>query len=127
MYHGESMRKLLVRWAVIVLSLFVAVFIVPGIRVEGDAWLAVAVMALVLGLINAILRPILSLLSCGCIVLTLGFFLLIINAFTLWFSSWIAVNIFGIGFYVDTFWAAFWGAMIVSVVTYLMSYLVYDR
>ena len=121
------MKKLLVRWAVIVLSLFVAVFIVPGIRVEGDAWLAVAVMALVLGLINAILRPILSLLSCGCIVLTLGFFLLIINAFTLWFSSWIAVNIFGIGFYVDTFWAAFWGAMIVSVVTYLMSYLVYDR
>jgi putative membrane protein len=105
----------------------VAVFIVPGIRVEDNAWLAVAVMALILGLVNAILRPILSLLSCGCIILTLGFFLLIINAFTLWISSWIAVNLFGIGFYVEKFWAAFWGAVIVSVVSYLVSYLVYEK
>ncbi len=121
------MRKLLIRWLVITIALIAAIFLVPGIRVEGNAWLIVTTAAIILGLVNAILRPILGLLSCGCIVLTLGFFLLILNAFTLWISSWIAVNIFGIGFYVENFWAAFWGAVIVSVVSYLMSYLVYDR
>ena len=119
--------RLLLRWLIIVVSLVVAALIVPGIHVVGtEAWLAYSVMAIVLGLINTIIRPILKLLSCGCIIATLGLFLLVINAFTLWLSSWIAVNILDIGFYVESFWAAFFGALIVSMVSFLLSMVLID-
>jgi putative membrane protein len=119
--------KLLLRWLIIVVSLVVAAWLVPGIHVVGtEAWLAYGVMAIVLGLVNAIIRPILKLLSCGCIIATLGLFLLVINAFTLWLSSWIAVNILRIGFYIDSFWSAFLGALIVSTVSFLLSIILID-
>ena len=70
------MLKLIIRWAIITLSLFVAVLIVPGIHVEGaNAWIGLAVVAIILGLFNAVLRPILAFLSCGCIIATLGLFI----------------------------------------------------
>ena len=113
--------KFLIRWVITIAALFVATAIVPGIRVaDTNAWIAFAVMALILGLINTFLRPVLQILSIGFIVLTLGIFLLIINAFTLWLSSRIA-QAFGIGFYVDGFFAAFWGSLIVSLVSWLLS------
>lgn len=116
--------KLLIRWGIVAASLVVAVLLVPGITIEGNsAWFAVAVMAVILGFVNAIIRPILALLSCGCIVATLGLFILVINAFTLWFSSWIA-NQLNIGFNVDGFWPAFWGGIVVSVVSFLLSLLI---
>lgn len=122
------MIRLLLRWLIIVISLVVAVLVVPGIQVVGtEAWIAYSVMAIVLGLVNAIIRPILKLLSCGCIIATLGLFLLVINAFTLWLSSWIAVNILNIGFFVDSFWAAFLGALIVSTVSFLLSIILIDE
>jgi putative membrane protein len=116
--------KLLVRWVIVSLALFAAVWIVPGIRVEGTAWIVYAVMAVILGLANAIVRPLLKLLTCPLIILTLGLFTLVVNGVTLWLSSWVAVNWFGVGFYVDGFWAAFFGALIVSVVTVALSALV---
>ena len=119
--------KWLLRWLIIVVSLFVAALVVPGIHVLGtEAWIAYSIMAIVLGLVNAIIRPILKLLSCGCIIATLGLFLLVINAFTLWFSSWIAVNLLNIGFVVESFWAAFFGALIVSMVSFLLSLVLID-
>jgi putative membrane protein len=118
---------MLLRWLIIVVSLVVAAMIVPGIHVEGtEAWIAYSVMAIVLGLVNAIIRPILKLLSCGCIIATLGLFLLVINGFTLWLSSWIAVNVLGIGFYIESLWAAFLGALIVSMVSFLLSIVLID-
>ena len=93
--------RLTIRWLVLAISLVVAVLIVPGITIESNAWIAVAVMALVLGLVNAIVRPILQFLSCGCIMATLGLFLFVINAATLWLSSWISQNWFEAGFVVD--------------------------
>jgi putative membrane protein len=57
--------KLLLRWVIIAFSLFVAAWLVPGIRVEGNAWLIYAVMAVILGLVNAVVRPLLKLLTCG--------------------------------------------------------------
>ncbi len=114
--------RLLLRWLIIVVSLVVAAWLVPGIHVDGtEAWIAYSVMAIVLGLVNAIIRPILKLLSCGCIIATLGLFLLVINALTLWLSSWIADNILHIGFKIDNFWSAFLGALIVSMVSFLLS------
>jgi len=118
--------KLLIRWAVASLALFVAAWLVPGITVDGGGWVVYAVMALVLGLINAIVRPLLKLLTCPLILLTLGLFVLVINGITLWLASAIAVNWFGVGFYVDGFWSGFLGALIVSVVTVILSALVKD-
>ncbi|MCX6640512.1 MAG: phage holin family protein [bacterium] len=119
--------KLLIRWLIIVCALYIAAWAVPGIRVSGDAWVAYGVTAAVLGLINAFLRPLLRLLSCPLILLTLGFFLLVINALTLWLASYLAQNWFEVGFYVDGFGSAFWGALIVSVVSVILSGIVKEK
>ncbi len=113
--------KLLIRWAIVAFSLFVAAWLVPGIQVEGNAWLIFTVMAVILGLLNAIVRPILALLTCSLVILTLGLFVLVINAVTLWLASYIAVNWFHVGFYVDGFWAAFLGSLVVSIVSVILS------
>ena len=119
--------KLLIRWVVASLALFAAAWLVPGIRVDGTGWVVYAVMAIILGLVNAVVRPLLSLLTCPLIILTLGVFVLVINGLTLWLASSIAVNWFGVGFYVDGFWAAFLGALIVSIVTVVLSALVKEE
>lgn len=119
--------KILIRWVIIVIALFVAEWLVDGIYVVGtDGWIAFSVMAVVLGLVNAIIRPILSCLACGCIALTLGLFLLVINGLTLWFSSWIAVNVLNVGFVVENYLSAFLGALIVSAVSFVLSLLLVD-
>ncbi len=116
--------KLLLRWVITSLSLFIAAELVPGIRVRPDGWTAFAAMAVILGLINATVRPILKLLSCPLIILTLGLFSLVINGFALWLASAIAVDWFHVGFYVDGFLPAFLGAIIVSVVSLILTVLV---
>jgi len=113
--------KLLIRWVIAGLALFAAAWFVPGIHIEGTAWIVFAVMAAILGLVNAIVRPLLKLLTCPLILLTLGLFVLAINGVTLWLASAIAVNWFHVGFYVDGFWPAFLGALIVSIVTVILS------
>ncbi len=113
--------NLLIRWVIASLSLFVAAWLVPGIHVEGNAWGVYAVMAVILGLINAVIRPILQVLSLPIIVLTLGLFLIVINGLILWMASAIAVKLFHVGFYVDGFWSALLGALIVSIVSMTLS------
>jgi putative membrane protein len=116
--------KLLIRWIITSLSLFVAAWLVPGIQVEQKAWTTFAIMAVILGLVNAVVRPLLKFVSCPLIVLTLGLFVLVVNALTLWFASSIAVNWFHVGFYVRGFFPAFWGALIVSVVSVVLTFIV---
>jgi len=116
--------KLLVRWVIAALALFVAAWLVPGITVDGNGWVVYAVMAVILGLVNAIVRPLLKLMTCPLILLTLGLFVLVINALTLLLASSIAVNWFNVGFYVDGLWPAFLGGLIVSIVTVILSALV---
>lgn len=118
--------RLLLRWLITAIALVAAVFIVPGITVEGNAYLAIGVTAIILGLINAFLRPVLHFAACGLIVLTLGLVLPFINGVTLWLASHIASEWFGVGFVVDGFWPAFWGALIVSVVSFILSVLAPD-
>ena len=117
--------KLLVRWVITSLALFAAAYIVPGIQVEGTAWIVYAVMAIILGLVNAFVRPLLKLLTCPLILLTLGLFTVVINAATLLVASWLA-QLLEIGFVVDGFWAALLGSLIVSAVTVVLSALVKD-
>jgi putative membrane protein len=115
--------KLLIRWVIASLALFMAAWLVPGITVDGNGWIIYALMAIVLGLVNAIVRPLLKLMTCPFILLTLGLFVLVINGLTLWLASAIAVNWFHVGFYVDGFWSGFLGALIVSIVTIVLSVL----
>lgn len=118
--------KLLIRWIITSLALFVAAWLVPGIRVEKEGWPVFAAMAVILGLVNSIVRPLLKLLSCPLIILTLGLFVLVINGVTLLIASAIAVRLH-VGFYVDGFWAAFWGSLIVSIVSVVLTALVRDE
>jgi len=119
--------KLLIRWIILSLALVVAAWLVPGIRVRPDAWTAYAAMAIILGFVNATLRPLLKLLSCPLILLTLGLFVLVVNGIALWLASRIAVDWFGVGFYVNGFGSAFLGALIVSVVSVILNLLVKDE
>jgi putative membrane protein len=119
--------KLLIRWAISALSLFTAAWFVPGIHVDdGRGWVVYAVMAVILGLANALIRPLLKLLTCPLIMLTLGLFTLVINAVTLLIASAVANNWLHVGFYVDGFWPAFWGALIVSIVSVVLNAFVSD-
>jgi putative membrane protein len=117
--------KLLIRWAGIAFALFVAAWVVPGIMVDGSGWVLYAIMAAILGIVNAFIRPLLKFLTCPLIVLTLGLFTLVVNALTLLLASWIA-NMAGVGFYVEGFWPALWGALIVSVVSVVLSVFLKD-
>jgi len=119
--------KILIRWVILSLALFAAVWIVPGITVEQNAWFIYAAMAVILGLVNAIVRPLLKLLTCPLILLTLGLFTLVINGFTLWLSSIIAQQWFNVGFNVDGFWSALLGAVIVSVVNVILTSLIKEE
>jgi putative membrane protein len=81
-----------------------------------DGWGALIIMALLLGFMNAFIRPVLLLLSVPFILVTLGFFILVVNALTFWFAGAIVP-----GFHVGGFWPAFFGSIIVSVVNWVMS------
>lgn len=119
--------KILVRWVITGLALLAAAWLVPGITVEGNGWTVYAVMAVILAFVNAIVRPVLKLLTCPLIILTLGIFVLVINGFTLWLASIIAQSWFGVGYSVDGFWAALLGSVIVSVVSVVLSALIRDE
>ena len=109
------------RWLVFMLALFVAAWLIPGIDVKGDGWVVYAITAAILALLNAILLPILKTLSCGLIILTLGFFSLVLNAAMFMLSSYLAQTWFNVGYVVDNFWSALLGSLIVSVVSMLFS------
>jgi putative membrane protein len=114
--------KFLIRWGITAAAVAVAAWLVPGISVDEPhrVW-TVILVALVLGLVNAFIRPLLSVLSCGLIVLTLGLFTLVINGLMLWLASAITVNWLGLGFHVNGFWNAVLGALIISVISLLVS------
>jgi putative membrane protein len=120
--------KLLIRWAISALSLFAAAWLVTGIHVDDSrGWIVYAAMAVILSLVNALIRPLLKLLTCPLILLTLGLFTLVVNAVSLLAASSIANNVFKVGFYIDGFWPAFWGAIIVSVVSIVLNAVIRDE
>ena len=116
--------RLIVRWLISAAAVWAAAYLVPGIRVEGGV-ADYLVVALVIGLVNALIRPIVSWLACGLIVLTLGLFLLVINAVLLLVAAWIAQQA-GAHFYVDGFVPALYGSIVISVVSFVLSMLLPD-
>lgn len=109
----------LVRWAISSAGLWVAAALVSGISFRGTGSLLIA--ALVLGILNAVVRPILVLLTLPFTVLTLGLFLFVVNAAMLKLSSAIVD-----GFQVDGFWSAVFGAMVLSLVSLVLNMFVSD-
>jgi len=116
--------RILISWVIIALSLAAAAYLIPGIRVTDTetlpGWATVAIMAIIVGLVNALIRPLLKVLTCPLIMLTLGLFTLVINAIMLLLAAWIGAQV-GLGFEVDGFWPAFWGALVVSIVSFILS------
>lgn len=106
--------KLLLRWVVNAGALLLLASYLPGITVSG--WYAALITALVLGLVNALIKPFLVILTLPINIITLGLFTLVINAILFWF-----VASFIEGFAVAGFWPAFWGALIMSLVSWLVS------
>lgn len=110
-----SVKRFLQGWLINTLAVLVAVWIVPGIRYEKPLDLLLA--SLILGILNAVLRPFLLFLALPLVLFTLGLFTFFINALLLYFVG----NAFGLGFFVDSFGAAFLGALIISVVSVILS------
>jgi putative membrane protein len=105
---------LLLRWVLSALSVIVTAYIVPGVRIA-NVWTAF-VAALIIGLVNALVRPILILLTLPVNIITLGLFTLIINALMFWLASSIVK-----GFDVANFSAAFWGALVFWLVSWFVN------
>lgn len=119
------MRNLLIRWMVNAVALGVAATLVRGIHTDGG-WQVLALTALIFGLINALIRPLVTLLTCPLIILTLGLFTLVVNAGMLLLASWLA-GIVGLGFTVDGFWPALWGGLIISIVSAALTMILKDE
>ena len=113
-----------VRVLVNAVALWVAVVLVGGVDVEAQTTAGkvgtVLAVAVIFGLVNAFIRPIALLLSCPLLILTLGLFTLVVNALLFWLTAAVS-NALGAPFEVDGFWAAFWGALVVSIVSWLLS------
>ena len=109
----------IIRLIVNAAALWVATRIVPGVTFDGGLIPFLAV-ALVFGVINATLRPLTKILTFPLILVTLGIFALVVNGLMLWLTSSLSSSL-GLGFHVSGFWAAFFGALVVSIVSALLS------
>jgi len=111
-------------WVVVnALALGVAVWLLDGIRISGaateDQMIRLVLVALIFGVVNAVVEPIVKLFSLPFIILTLGLFLIVINALMLMLTSWIAGEV-GLGFVVDGFWTAVLGGIIITISTWIL-------
>ncbi len=114
------MRGFVLRFVVTGVAVLVAVQVIPGLAI--DSFAAGAVGVLVLAILNAVFRPLLYLLSAPFIIVTLGLFMIVINAFLLQMVS-VLVN----GFHVHGFWPAVGGAVLISLVSWVMNLMVSER
>ena len=119
------MTKFVIRWLINAVALFAAVWIVPGISYSGE-WTGILWLALIIGLLNALVRPLLKFVTCPLIILTLGLFTLVINTGMLLLTRTIGQSL-GIGLTVDGFWSALLGSIVMSIVSVVMSVIFRDE
>lgn len=122
------MTRFILRWVINAVALFAAIALLQGngIHPQSTNWLSFVWLALIFGLINAVLRPILNFLTCPLVILTLGLGTLLINTLLFYLAGLIGTQ-FGVGFTVDGFVPAFLGALIVSVVSIVLTLLLKDE
>jgi putative membrane protein len=112
-------RPLLLHWILNAAALWVAAALIPGLDFTGGPGRLLLVAA-VFGVVNSTLRPLLTILTCPLIVVTLGLFTLVINALMLMVTGWLSES-WNLGFAVSGFWAAFFGGLVVGLVSMLLS------
>ena len=120
----------LIRIAVVAVALWVATLVVPGIGVAAGTpatrLLTLVGVALIFGLVNAVVKPVVKVLGCAFYILTLGLFALVVNALLFLLVGWLAGTV-GLPFVVNGFAAAFFGAIVVGIVSFLLHVVIPDR
>ncbi|MEV6374027.1 phage holin family protein [Micromonospora musae] len=120
----------LIRWAITAVALWITTVVVPGVHVGGrsgaNTVLTLVVVALIFGLVNAVLKPVIKVVGCIFYLLTLGLFALVVNALLFLLTDRIA-RALDLPFRIDGFWPAFWGAIVMAVVTWFISVVLPDR
>ncbi len=119
------MTRFILRWAINTVAIFLAIRFVPGISLQ-SSWVSVIWLALIFGLVNAFLRPLLKLLTCPLIILTLGLFTLVINTFLFWLTGQIG-QFLGISITINGLWPAFLGGLVVSIVSVILTVILKDE
>ena len=121
------MTKFIIHLAINAIALYLAVLILPGIDLR-DSYISILWLALIFGLVNALVRPLLQFLTCGLILLTLGLFTLVINAFMFYLTAVIGQS-FNIGLLIHNpvWWNSFLGALVVSIVSVIMTAILKDE
>jgi len=112
---SPGLKKFIQSWLINTLAVLVAVYVIKGIHYDKPLDLLIA--SLLLGILNAVLRPVLMFLALPLLIFTLGLFTLVINALLLYFVGYVLRP----HFYVDDFWSAFWGALIISIVGIILN------
>ena len=120
--------RILIKIIVNAVALWVATLL-PGIWLTGSTWQKIGsllAVAVIFGVINAVLKPIIKVIGCGLYILTLGLISLVVNALLFLLTGYLADKL-SLSFHVDGFWAGFWGALIVAIVSFLLHLLIPDR
>ena len=123
------MKRFLIRLVINMVALYAAIYIVPGIQQpSGTTWVSLLWLALIFGLVNAIVRPIATLLSLPFIILSLGIFMLVLNTLLFAFTGWLGSQ-FGVGFTLAEPWfvTAFLGSLVATLISMLLSFLLRDE
>jgi putative membrane protein len=120
--------RFIIRWGINAAALWAAVAILGPNRMSYTKWTDIVMLALIFGFVNALLRPVLKVLTCPLIIITLGLFTLVINTFLFLVTTWIGSGL-GINLFIadSVFWNAFWGALIVSGVSVILSLILKDE
>ena len=120
--------KFILRWAINTVALYVAIVLLPKYILYQGNWIDIIWLALIFGLVNAILRPPFKALSCLLIILTLGLFTLVINTLLFALSGWVGSQ-FGVGFTLAQpwFWSAFLGSLVTTVIGGVLNGLLRDE
>ena len=113
------MERVLIKWLINTIAIMLAVKFVPGIAYKGEWW-GILLVGIIFGLVNTFIRPFIKLFTLPFLILTLGLFTFITNAIMLSITSWLSEQ-FELGFSVSGFRAAFWGALIISFVSLVLS------
>ena len=116
------MNRFLLRWGINTIALYVAVELLPGLEHTGSG-VALLAVALIFGLVNAAVKPVLVIFSCPLVVLTFGLFLLVINGAMLMVTAWVS-DLFDLGFAVDGLGWGILGSIVISLISLVLNSLI---
>ncbi len=111
--------EMFIKWLINTIAIMLAIKCVPGIAYSG-AWWGILIVGIIFGLVNTFIRPFIKLFTLPLLIFSLGLFTFVINALMLMLTSWLSGE-FNLGFHVEGFKAAFWGALVISLASMILS------